>query len=250
MLAPAWAVLIIGVLVIAVLYSSVGHGGASGYLAVLVLVGFARPAMTPVVLLLNLVVAGIGFTVYHRAGHFSHRLLVPFAVTSVPAAALGAMIPVDERVYAGVLGSALLLAACRFLLLPRPVVSHTAADDRVWIVGPPIGFALGLLAGMVGIGGGIFLSPLLLLMGWADAKRTGAVSAGFIVVNSISGLTVHLVRGAALDWSVAVPLLATVAVGGVIGSSLGATRFSLVALQRLLGVVLAMAGLKLTARLW
>jgi uncharacterized membrane protein YfcA len=103
---------------------------------------------------------------------------------------------------------------------------------------------------MVGIGGGIFLSPLLLLMGWADAKRTGAVSAGFIVVNSISGLTVHLVRGAALDWSVAVPLLATVAVGGVIGSSLGATRFSLVALQRLLGVVLAMAGLKLTARLW
>ncbi|MBI3608714.1 MAG: sulfite exporter TauE/SafE family protein [Nitrospirae bacterium] len=248
---PVWAILILGVLLVAVLYSSVGHGGASGYLALLVLAGFARPEITPVVLVLNILVASIGFVAYRRAGHFSSALLVPFVVASIPAAFVGGMLAVDDRAYRFILGCALAAAAIRFLLVPSIASpSRPIPTRRTWEIGLPVGAVLGLLAGMVGIGGGIFLSPLLLFMGWADAKQTAAVSAAFIVLNSLTGLSAQFLRGASLDWSLTLPLLAAVAVGGAIGSFLGATRFSLLALQRLLGIVLALAGLKLIAELW
>jgi uncharacterized membrane protein YfcA len=248
---PVWVVLILGALLVAVLYSSVGHGGASGYLALLVLAGFARPEITPVVLVLNILVASIGFFSYHRAGHFSPALLVPFVVTSIPAAFVGGMLAVDDRAYRLILGYALVASAIRFLLVPSVAApSRPIPTGRLWGIGLPVGAVLGLLAGMVGIGGGIFLSPLLLFMGWADAKRTAAVSAAFIVLNSLTGLAAQLLRGGSLDWGLALPLLAVVAVGGAIGSFLGATRFSLLALQRLLGLVLVVAGLKLIAELW
>lgn len=248
---PLWPGLIFGVFVVAALYSSVGHGGASGYLAVLVLAGFARPDVTPVVLILNILVAGIGFINYRRAGHFSSRLLLPFLVTSMPGAFIGGMIGLSDRAYAVIVGYTLLAAACRFLAFSRVTVAGREASPRlIWTVGPPIGLALGLLAGMVGVGGGIFLSPLLLIMGWADAKRTGAVSAAFILANSLTGLVGQLARGAAVDGGLLAPLLVTALIGGVLGSSLGASRLSLLTLQRLLGVVLAIAGLKLVAHLW
>lgn len=245
---PTWAVVLSAVFLVALLYSSVGHGGASGYLAVLVLAGFARPEITPLVLILNAAVASLAFVAYFRAGHFVPRLLTPFVVTSLPASVMGGMVPVSGRVYAGILGGALLVAAVRFVALPRPTTaSPLAGGPRVWVIGPVAGAVLGFLAGLVGIGGGIFLSPLLLLMRWADAKQTGAVSSAFIVINSVGGFVAHLARGAGVDWALAGPLLAVVLLGGSLGSRWGATRLSLTVLQRLLGVVLAIAGAKLLA---
>jgi uncharacterized membrane protein YfcA len=246
-----WTMLIPSVLLIAVLYSSVGHGGASGYLAVLALAGFARPEVTPVVLVLNIVVASTGLFNYWRAGHFSPRLLFPFAVASIPATFLGGMLPLGEQVYGALFGGTLLVAALRFLFLPRVLApSRNPVSGPSWALTLPIGGLLGLLAGMVGIGGGIFLSPLLLLMGWADVKRTAAVSAAFIVLNSLSGLLAHLLKGASLDWALLIPLVATVWLGGFAGSFAGAGHLSQVRLQQALGTVLALAGLKLIYQAW
>jgi uncharacterized membrane protein YfcA len=244
-------VLLPGVLLIAVLYSSVGHGGASGYLALLVLAGFARSEVTPVVLILNVMVAATSFFNYWKAGNFAPRLLLPFAVTAIPAAFAGGLITVSDRLYAGLLGGTLVVAALRFLLLAR-VVSPTfvaGASPRCSLA-LPVGGVLGFLSGMVGVGGGIFLSPLLLLLGWADAKKTAAVSSAFIVLNSLSGLAAHLFRGAPVDGHLLVPLAACVLLGGAIGSSMGARRLSLLSLQRLLGTVLMVAGLKLVGLFW
>ncbi|MFY9268825.1 MAG: sulfite exporter TauE/SafE family protein [Candidatus Manganitrophaceae bacterium] len=250
---PLWTLLIPSFLLIAILYSSVGHGGASGYLATLALTGFARPETTPVVLVLNILVAATAFVQYLRAGHFRLRLLLPFVVTSLPGAFIGGMIPVSEKVYAGLLGSALLAAAFRFLFLSRLVVDASPAGgekEPTYRIGLPVGLLLGTLSGMVGVGGGIFLSPLLLLFHWADAKETAAVSSAFIVLNSLSGLAAHLFRGTTPAEGLLFPLAATVLIGGYIGSSLGAKRFSLLSLQRLLGGVLMIAGFKLFGKLW
>jgi len=245
----AWGALLAGVLIIAMLYSSVGHGGASGYLALLVLAGFARPHVTPVVLGLNLLVAGLGFAMYARRGYFVSRLLVPFLVTSIPGTYLGATVGLSERAYAMVLGAALLTASLRFFLTPRVLAPHTISTPILWLVAAPVGFALGGVAGMVGIGGGIFLSPLLLLMGWADAKQTAAVSAAFIVVNSLTGLLTHVARGAVLDVALWGALASAALLGGALGAYAGASRFSLLTLQRVLGVVLGLAGIKLIGSL-
>lgn len=246
-----WTLLIPSIFLVAVLYSSVGHGGASGYLAVLALAGFARPEITPVVLVLNILVAVTGFVQYYLAGYFLPRLLLLFVVTSIPGAFIGGMIPVSEKVYAGLLGAALLAAAFRFLFLSRLVTAPTrSGGGPTYRTGLPIGLLLGILSGMVGVGGGIFLSPLLLLLGWADAKETAAVSSAFIVLNSLSGLAAHFLRGNPPAGELLFPLAVTVLIGGYAGSSMGARRLSLLSLQHLLGVVLLVAGLKLVGKLW
>ncbi len=248
MMDTTWPAVVSACGLIALLYSSVGHGGASGYLAVLALAGFAKPEITPVVLWLNIVVASVAFAAYYRAGHFVPRLLAPFIVTSVPATMVGGMMHLDSRAYSLVLGAALILSAARFLVVAHPVSgTRPPRNATVWVIGPAAGAALGVLAGLVGIGGGVFLSPLLLFLGWSNAKQTGAVSAAFIVVNSLGGLAGHLARGAAFDWGLAVPLSAAVIIGGIVGSQVGATRLSLTTLQRVLAVVLVAAGVKLIA---
>ncbi len=236
---------------IALLYSSVGHGGASGYLAILVLAGYGRPDITPVVLILNIAVAATGLFHYIRAGHFSVKLLKPLIITSMPAAFVGGMIPLNDRMYSALLGFTLLIAALRFLFVARifqvrETSTVVSAQTRIL----PIGAVLGLLAGMVGVGGGIFLSPLLLFLGWADAKKTAAISAAFIVLNSLSGLSAHLMQGAVIDWTLLSSIAVTIYIGGFIGSFMGAWRLSLRALQQLLGSVLAIAGFKLIIRIW
>ncbi len=229
----------------ALLYSSVGHGGASAYLALLVLSGLARPETVPVVLALNIAVAFIAFVNYRHAGHFSLRLLWPFAVTSVPAAFIGGSLHVSARVFSIILGVALLAAAVRLLLVNRFRQAPTAypRDSRL-LIALPVGIVLGLLAGLVGIGGGIFLSPLLLLLGWADAKQTGAVTAGFIILNSASGLLAQSLKSTP-DWSLLWLLLAVVVSGALIGSWWGAFKLSTARLQQVLGAVLLAAGIKL-----
>lgn len=229
----------------ALLYSSVGHGGASAYLALLVLIGLARPETVPLVLVLNIAVAFTAFVNYHRAGHFSMRLLWPFAVTSVPAAFIGGSLNISMRVFSVILSIALLAAAVRFLLFNSSRQTQIAhSPDSRLLIALPAGAILGLLAGLVGIGGGVFLSPLLLLLGWADVKRTGAVTAGFIILNSASGLMAQTLKGAP-DWGLLWPLLITVVTGALIGSWWGAFKLSITRLQQVLGVVLLAAGVKL-----
>ena len=232
-------------LLAAFLYSSVGHGGASSYLAILVLAGYPREGIAPTVLALNILVTLLGTINYYRAGHFDARLLLPFILTSMPAAYLGGSLHVSDRTLSIVLGLTLLAAGLRFVIFTKPVAAKQLLSRKLLFgVGLPAGFALGFLSGLIGIGGGIFLSPLLLVMGWADAKKTAALSAAFILLNSLSGLTAHVVKGAA-DWTLLGVLAVTVLIGGGIGSYIGAFRLLPVTLQRLLGLVLLVAASKL-----
>ncbi len=227
------------------IYSSVGHGGASAYLAILVLVGFPHPQIAPVVLILNLIVSSGGFFYFYRAGYFSWKLLFPFVLTSIPASFIGGTLDVSSQVLSWVLFLALLLAGTRFLFLKavvKPVVALSTMS--MYLIGLPFGIILGLVAGMIGVGGGIFLSPLILLLGWGDAKQTAAVSAAFILLNSASGLFARFLGGIP-DLTLMLPLGLAVFVGGQMGSFLGATRFSKRVIQQLLGVVLCWASLKL-----
>lgn len=227
----------------ALAYSSVGHGGASGYLAVLSLFGFMPKEMAPSALALNLLVAGLSFFAYWRAGYFNRRLFWIFAFTSIPMAFLGGFLQVSAKVYAGLLIVSLLFAAFRLAF-----VNGKKEDDPIrppsLPVALPVGAGIGLLSGIVGVGGGIFLSPLLILMKWAGAKETAAVSAAFIWVNSAAGLYGHIARKG-LNVLQLWPLVVVAFLGGLVGSQLGARKFGNVTLRRVLAVVLALAAFKL-----
>jgi uncharacterized membrane protein YfcA len=228
--------------VTAVLYSSVGNAGASGYLAVMTLTDLAPEAMKSTALLLNILVALIATVRFYRAGHFSWALVWPFTVASVPCAFLGGALVLPSGLYQGLVGIVLLFAAYRlFWYADQPQVHPTGVPRLVALL---LGAGLGFVSGLTGIGGGIFLSPLLLVMGWAEPRQSASVSAAFILVNSIAGLfgetmSAHALPSAAPLWAGAV------VVGGFLGSELGARQLAEVALRRLLAVVLAIAGLKL-----
>jgi len=226
----------------ALLYSSVGHAGASGYLAVMALIGTLPAEMRPAALALNLVVATIGATTFMRAGHFRWSLAWPFLATSIPMAWFGGRLALPVEVYRSVVGVVLLLSALRFAVTLRSPDTAGAPPPRVAAF--VTGAVLGLLAGLTGVGGGIFLSPLLLLLGWADLRTTAATSVVFILANSAAGLAGQLSTIEALPpelgWWVA-----AVAIGGLLGSWLGARRLPSPALRLILAVVLAVAGVKL-----
>lgn len=228
---------------VALLYSSVGHGGASGYLALFALLGFASSRIVPVALMLNILVAGIGFFNYASRGFFSYKLLLPFVLASIPSAYIGGSIHLPTHLFGLILGSALLAAAVRMLFLHEVHASGAATMNR-WPLSLLLGAILGLISGMVGIGGGIFLSPILLFMKWADAKHTAAVSAAFIVLNSMSGLAGHLSRGN-VEYVPFLLIAAVVLCGGMLGSYVGARFARPRVLQILLGIVLLVAGAKL-----
>ncbi|MBK7384191.1 MAG: sulfite exporter TauE/SafE family protein [Flavobacteriales bacterium] len=228
--------------VIAFLYALVGHGGASGYIALLTLLGYGQAEVRPSALVLNLFVSAVATFQFARAGHFRWRLFLPFALASVPMAWLGAQVVVDPLLYKRVLAVCLIIAGVRLLWTFRT----TAQEVRVLPVVPAlgIGLLLGFVSGMIGIGGGILLSPVLLLFRWADAKQTAAVSAAFILVNSAAGLLGtqrigETISGDVWWW------IAGVVIGGMIGSWVGAHRVNNSWLRRILGVVLLSASLKL-----
>ena len=230
------------IFVAAILYASVGHAGASGYLAVMALAGLAPEVMKPTALVLNVLVASIASVKFHRAGHFRWHLFWPFALTSVPLAAVGGALQLPGHIYRPVVGLVLLVAAARFLMTKHGSVDRKRPMPNALALA--LGAAIGFLSGLTGVGGGIFLSPLLLVGRWADTRETAAVSALFILVNSLAGLAGHsaslgYVPGAAVWWG-----LAAIA-GGSLGAELGSRRVNTVWLRRLLGVVLVMAGLKL-----
>jgi uncharacterized membrane protein YfcA len=227
----------------AALYASVGHGGASSYLAVMGLFNFVPAVMKPTALALNILVALVASWKFYRAGLFSWELFWPFAVVSVPAAFLGGATPLPARGYKIVVGLVLLYAA---VWMFRSATRVSAVSARR----PPIpaalaaGLAIGFISGLTGVGGGIFLSPLLLYMGWSETRATSGVAAPFILVNSIAGLSgqlsvVHHLPPEILYWGGAV------LIGGWVGATYGSRHAPPPVLRRLLAVVLVVAGAKL-----
>jgi len=227
----------------ALLYSMVGHGGASGYLAAMALLGLAPEVMKPTALVLNILVSAIGTVQFARAGRFSWRTFWPFAVAAVPLAFVGGALTLPAVLYRRVVGVVLVYAALR--LWRRAGAGDGAATHPApKAVAVPLGAAIGFLSGLTGVGGGIFLSPILVLARWADVRTTAGVSAVFILVNSIAGLLGRVTSVRALPPGLPVLALAAVS-GGLIGSTLGSRRLPGPTLRRLLAAVLAVAAWKL-----
>ncbi len=237
-------VLALLILIVAALYSTVGHGGGSGYLGAMALLGYSPAVMRPAALLLNLLVAGIGSWKWYRAGHFRWSLFWPFALASIPAAFVGGMIALPSRAYKVAVGIVLVYSAIMLFFTAR-AIAETALRRPTLAASLVIGALLGLLSGMVGVGGGIFLSPILLFFGWANARETAATSVVFILVNSASGLlggirgVANVPMGAFVIWALAA------GIGGYIGSSYGSRVFPTTTLRRFLAAVLVIAGVKL-----
>lgn len=226
---------------IAFLYASVGHGGASGYLALMALIGIETQFMRSTALTLNLFVSMVAFISYARKGHFKIRILAPFVLASMPLAYLGARINIDPKIYKLILGVFLLIATVRMIIKPNekaPIMQF-----NVWIA-LLIGGFLGFFSGMIGIGGGIILTPILVLLGWANLKQAAAVSALFIFLNSLTGLVGVFHTGYQLVpdffWWVLIGLLF-----GFIGSWMGSSKLSIKGLRYVLGGLLIFASIKL-----
>ena len=227
--------------VVALLYSSVGHAGASGYIAVLTLFGLGIEEVRPTALALNILVAAIGFIQWWRGGHFSWSLFWPFALLSVPAAFFGGWLHVPADYLRILIGVVLWFSAWR-LLYRKEDPSAVAQPARTTAVAS--GAGIGFLSGLTGTGGGIFLTPLMLFCRWAKVKEAAAVSSLFILVNSASGLAGYIKSGRDLP-DLAWPLAVVVAVGGFLGSRLGSHHLPVRGIAVLLAIVLAIAGTKL-----
>lgn len=235
------AALMLGVFLVALLYASVGHAGASGYIAVMALCGIAPDVIKPAALSLNILVAAIGTWQFWRAGHFSWALFWPFALLAVPLAYLGGALHLPAPSLQLALGMALLFSAAHFVLRPGAGAA-TRAPARALALGT--GAGVGLLAGLTGTGGGIFLTPLLLHCRWAATKTAAAVSALFILCNSTAGLAGHLGAAQALP-ALALPLAVAVIAGGTLGARCGSRHLPVQAIKRCLAAVLTVAGGKL-----
>src|SRR5213592_3861233 len=227
--------------VIAFLYSSVGHAGASGYIAIMTLFGIAPTVIRPTALVLNILVASIGAFQFWRAGHFSWKLFWPFALLSIPAAYLGGYLQPSASVLRILIGIVLLFSAARLMV-------HRSDPPQTFPPSPPVavsvGAGLGFLAGLTGTGGGIFLTPLLLFFRWAHIRQAAAVSALFIWVNSIAGLFGYFTKVHSLS-TLGLILAAAAIIGGITGSHLGSRRFAVRVISLTLATVLFIAGTKL-----
>ena len=225
----------------AVLYASVGHAGASAYLAAMALVGTNPSVMRPTALTLNLFVATIVTYRFARAGHLQLRPLLPLVIGSAPFAFIGGTISLAPEVYRPLL--ALVLTAGALRLAIQPSHGDPTEPGVPWLPALAAGAGIGLLAGLSGTGGGIFLTPLLVLAGWTTTRQAAALSGAFILVNSLAGLAG--IVGSAQALPAPLPIwVAAVAVGGLIGSYLGAQRFTVLTLRRVLAIVMVIAAAK------
>ena len=230
-------------LLVAFLYASVGHGGASGYLALMAIFGVAPAVMKPTALVLNLFVSGVSFIQFYRAQHFKKEICWPLIVTSIPLSFIGGMITVHADVYKKILGVVLLISVVRFLMPGSMGTSGKLRPaSRTWLF--IIGGSIGLLSGLIGIGGGIILSPVLLLLRWADVKQSAALSAIFIFVNSLAGLAGQLTKSVSFTPSM-YAYIGIAFLGGLAGAWLGAKRFRNSVLKYILAAVLLLAVFKL-----
>ena len=227
---------------VAFLYSSVGHGGASGYLALMAIFSITPDVMKPTALLLNLFVSLTSFIQFYRGKHFNWKVFLPFAITSVPLAYIGGKMSLADDIYKKILGILLLIPIIRFLFFANIKVKELKKSN--FYLSLLIGAAIGFLSGLIGIGGGIILSPILLLLKWADMKQTAAISALFIFVNSLSGFIAQLQKG--INFSSDMYMYVAVAfIGGLCGAYFGSLKFKQNILQYLLAIVLIIASYKL-----
>lgn len=242
MTAELLPLLAVSIFAIAMLYASVGHGGASGYLAAMALFSLHPAALKPTALVLNIVVAGAGTWLYCTARQFSWRVFWPFAITSIPASYLGGCLTLPPELYRPLLGVVLVLAAWR--LFVRNGHREGAVRKPRLAVAMVVGGGLGFVSGLIGVGGGIFLSPLMVLLGWAQVREISGIAALFILVNSVAGLLGHLHSLQQVpDY---VPLLALMALaGGTLGALGGSRHLPVPAILKALALVLVIAGGKL-----
>lgn len=236
------------IFIAALLYASVGHAGASGYLAAMALMNVSPSVMRPAALTLNILVALIATAKYYRAGAFSWQLFWPFALASVPFAYLGGVLTLPGYYYKPMVGAILIYAAWRSF--------HTANQSSQVIATRPhifylllAGAGLGFLSGLTGVGGGIFLSPLLLLFRWAEVRMISGIAAAFILVNSVAGLLGVISSVPALPSALPYWAIAAV-IGGYLGAEFGSKHLANPAIQKLLAVVLIIAGMKMVATAW
>lgn len=230
------------VFLMAVLYASVGHGGASGYLALMAIFSFSPEFMRPSALVLNIFVSSISLFSFYKNGHFRMKLLLPFILTSVPFAFLGGLITINPKTYKIILGIFLIIAILRMIYRPKNQSVQTMPINRP--AAYFIGIVLGFFSGLIGIGGGIILSPIIILLKWGTMKETAAVSAAFILVNSVSGLTGQFSQGIQLAPEIGYMLAAAIS-GGVLGAYMGSYKITDRTLKYALSVVLTFASFKL-----
>jgi hypothetical protein len=233
--------LLIAILAMAVLYSSVGHGGASGYLAAMALWGLAPETMRPAALAMNIVVTCWLLYRFKPYQIMPYKLFWPLVLASTPLAFIGGMISIDALAYRVLVGGLLLLAAVRMLVVTKLAGVIQAPELKITLL---LGAALGFAAGLTGIGGGVFLSPLLLIFGWCSMRQSTAVAAGFILLNSLGGLAGYLVSDQ--SWPMGTGwLLIAAFIGCLVGAELASHRASSLTLQKLLALVLAIASVKM-----
>lgn len=240
-------ILIVAFGVIAIVYSSVGFGGGSSYLALLAVMAVDFELIRPIALICNIMVVTAGTYIFYKQGKFDFKKNWVFVAASIPLAYLGGYYPIKEKSFFVVLGFTLIIAS--LLLWFQNRIQKLSADrppmsDKVGM-NVVLGGGVGFLSGLVSIGGGIFLSPLLHLMNWDEVKKISAMASFFILVNSISGLAGQFTRGVQIDWSFTWPLLLAVFVGGQIGSRLGATVFNPFLIKRITAVLILMAGVNI-----
>lgn len=224
------------------LYSSVGHGGASGYLALMALFSFAPESMKPTALLLNIFVAGISFYYYFKAGHFNKKLFISFAIASIPLAYLGGTIEVDASIYKKILALLLIFAILKMLNVFGKE-SDNIKQVKLW-QGLIVGTIIGFFSGLIGIGGGIILTPVILLLHWGKMKEAAAVSALFIWVNSAAALIGQFSSGVSIEKASFV-LVVIALIGGVLGGYYGSKKINNLHLRYILAFVLIIACAKL-----
>jgi hypothetical protein len=229
-------------LVVGFLYASVGHGGASGYIAIFSLFNIAMPAYKPWVLVMNVIIASMAFIQFYRSGYFRWQLCWPFLLTSIPAAYIGSQLAIQTRWYNLFLGLALIFPVIRLVgLRPKEHAATEAVNIPFALL---LGVIIGFASGMLNIGGGIFLSPVLIILAWANAKESAAAAALFIVLNSMAGLLGGKLSGYSATTSSYLWLIAAL-IGGLSGAFLGSRYFQQKTIQYLLASVLAIASVKL-----
>ncbi len=230
---------------IALLYSMVGLGGGTSYLAVLVLAGLPYQEIPVIALICNIIVASSGFWLFYKAGFVRWRIVLPFVIFSVPMAYWGGRIAIDKDVFRLLLGFSLLIAALRMFL---PIRSYEKKKEiptaKAWAVGLPVGGLLGFLSGLLGMGGGIFLSPLLIFMRWVNVKEASAAAAFFIALNSLSGLAGHVGKGVP-DFELIFPLAIAVFLGGQLGARFGAYKIPNLRLEKMLALFILYVSIKM-----
>jgi uncharacterized membrane protein YfcA len=226
---------------IAITYSSVGFGGGSSYLALLAVLSFQFDIIRPTALLCNIVVVTGGTYLFYKEGYINLKKALPFVLVSIPMSFLGGYFPIKEKSFFIILGFSLVIAAL-LLWFQKQIQNQSKNLRNSAVTNVAVGGSVGFLSGLVSIGGGIFLSPILHLLKWDEVRKISAIASLFILVNSISGLAGQLTRAATIDWNFTWPLLLAVFVGGQIGSRLGVHTFNPVVIKRITAILIFIAG--------